>query len=345
MGKVVCEICGGANFIKQDGMFVCQGCGIKYTVEEVKKLMTAECVPATSGGIDKTNEELEKWYVLARRAKDENNAEDAKKYYAMVLVEEPNSWEAIFYSAFYGALQTTNGAISYNANKFESSVKSTLKCIRENVPQDKQCEVVELISSEIIRFTKTLFDFSKNWYDSRLKIISPMLLVSFMSARGQAKEAEDELFATVLDIISISYSYGQWLIDMFSTEGDFAKVNAILSWKNAKTIYVTLVEMFGKHTRAWSTHKATIQAVIQTIDKEIDKYSAPTVSTTQGQTFIEKSPEEKVKQEKVSLKSVQEEDRQEMRERTERVLRENEEAIRLKEQRDLDIKFSHWRGF
>ena len=34
-----CELCGHTEFLKQDGVFVCQGCGTKYTLEEARKLM------------------------------------------------------------------------------------------------------------------------------------------------------------------------------------------------------------------------------------------------------------------------------------------------------------------
>lgn len=36
---LTCELCGGSNFVKTDGMFVCQDCGCKYSVEEARKLM------------------------------------------------------------------------------------------------------------------------------------------------------------------------------------------------------------------------------------------------------------------------------------------------------------------
>jgi len=39
MKKIVCEMCECTEFIKEDGLFVCQECGCKYTVEEAKKLM------------------------------------------------------------------------------------------------------------------------------------------------------------------------------------------------------------------------------------------------------------------------------------------------------------------
>ena len=39
MKQLTCEMCGGTDLIKQDGAFVCQNCGMKYSVEEAKKMM------------------------------------------------------------------------------------------------------------------------------------------------------------------------------------------------------------------------------------------------------------------------------------------------------------------
>lgn len=39
MRKIVCEICESTDFIKDDGLFVCRGCGCKYSIEEAKKMM------------------------------------------------------------------------------------------------------------------------------------------------------------------------------------------------------------------------------------------------------------------------------------------------------------------
>ena len=39
MKQLTCEMCGGTDLIKQDGVFVCQSCGCKYSVEEAKKMM------------------------------------------------------------------------------------------------------------------------------------------------------------------------------------------------------------------------------------------------------------------------------------------------------------------
>ena len=42
MKKIVCEVCGSSNIVKKEGYFVCQDCGVKYEVSEVKKLLS-EC--------------------------------------------------------------------------------------------------------------------------------------------------------------------------------------------------------------------------------------------------------------------------------------------------------------
>ena len=39
MKQLICEMCGSTDLLKQDGVFVCQSCGTKYSVEEAKKMM------------------------------------------------------------------------------------------------------------------------------------------------------------------------------------------------------------------------------------------------------------------------------------------------------------------
>lgn len=37
MKKMICEVCGGSNFLKENDVFVCQTCGMKYSLAEAKK--------------------------------------------------------------------------------------------------------------------------------------------------------------------------------------------------------------------------------------------------------------------------------------------------------------------
>ena len=41
MKALTCEMCGSTDLIKDGGVFVCQSCGTKYTVEEAKKMKEA----------------------------------------------------------------------------------------------------------------------------------------------------------------------------------------------------------------------------------------------------------------------------------------------------------------
>ena len=38
MKKLVCDLCGESDFVKVEGMFECQVCGAKYSVDEAKSL-------------------------------------------------------------------------------------------------------------------------------------------------------------------------------------------------------------------------------------------------------------------------------------------------------------------
>lgn len=95
MNALVCELCGSHDVIKQDGYFVCQQCGTKYTVEEAKKIIGAD-KSDEAVKIDRSSE-TEKLLVLARRARDENNDENAAKYYDMVLRDDTCSSTGLFF--------------------------------------------------------------------------------------------------------------------------------------------------------------------------------------------------------------------------------------------------------
>ena len=79
MKQLTCEMCGGTDLIKQDGVFVCQNCGLKYSVEEAKKMMSGDSAETPKSEPEKqaVSGELENLYELARRAKETGNAANA----------------------------------------------------------------------------------------------------------------------------------------------------------------------------------------------------------------------------------------------------------------------------
>ena len=77
MKQLTCEMCGSTDLVKQDGFFVCQTCGCKYSVEEAKKMMIEGTVT-----IDRTDEIKN----LITRAKIEIDNKQSEK--AMIILDE-----------------------------------------------------------------------------------------------------------------------------------------------------------------------------------------------------------------------------------------------------------------
>ena len=112
MKQLVCEMCGSTDLLKDGGVFVCQSCGCRYTVEEAKKMMVEGVVEVQGTvSIDNTVDvqgtvqvdntaNVERYLANARRAKEKQDWEEAEKYYNMVEQNDPENIEAIFYSAF-----------------------------------------------------------------------------------------------------------------------------------------------------------------------------------------------------------------------------------------------------
>ena len=107
MKQLTCEMCGSTNLIKQDGMYVCQSCGTKYSVEEAKKMMIEGTVDVSGSTVKLDNSSfIEKYLENARRARLKNDWAEVEKYYNMVEQNVPHNIEAIFYSS-YGKLRCT----------------------------------------------------------------------------------------------------------------------------------------------------------------------------------------------------------------------------------------------
>ena len=100
MKQLTCEMCGSTDLMKDGGVFVCQTCGCKYSVEEARKMMVEGTVDVR-GTVQVDNSAfVQKYLENARRAKQKEDWDETEKYYNMVEQNDPNNIEAIFYSAY-----------------------------------------------------------------------------------------------------------------------------------------------------------------------------------------------------------------------------------------------------
>ena len=107
MKQLTCEMCGSTEMLKQDGVFVCQACGCKYSVEEAKKMMVEGTVDVSGSTVQVDNSAfVQKYLANARRAKEKEDWEETEKYYNLVEQNDPHNIEAVFYSAYAKAIQS-----------------------------------------------------------------------------------------------------------------------------------------------------------------------------------------------------------------------------------------------
>ena len=155
MKQLTCKMCGGSDLIKQDGVFVCQNCGMKYSVEEANKIMIEGVVKVQGTVKIDFSDQIEKLYELARRSKENNDTKDAEIYYSKILLNDPNSWEANFYHVYYRAINCTIAQMEVAANNVKNSLYSIFS-LAKGLNDDRREEAINEIFERVISLAKLL---------------------------------------------------------------------------------------------------------------------------------------------------------------------------------------------
>lgn len=171
MKQLTCEMCGSTELIKQDGVFVCQTCGTKYSTEDAKKMMIEGTVDVQGTVKVDVSDKVKNLYIMARRAKDDNNAELASKYYEMITFENPHDWESLFYFNYFKAEQTTLQNMANSAIRLANSLESVFDLIDKS---DKLADEKWNIVKEIIIRIDTLCESYIYWAKSHYRKFSQL---------------------------------------------------------------------------------------------------------------------------------------------------------------------------
>ena len=257
MKPLTCEMCGSNNIIKQDGLFVCQHCGTKYSVEEARKMMIEGTVTVK---ID-TSDELEKLYQLARRAKDVNDIENAAKYYSMILIKDPRSWEATFYAVYYKIMGDRSVDVYTAYSSVINSIETAFKLIKENiVDKNEQIKVIEEIRLKCIYLPPFLFEIAKNRYNSN------------KNTESQNSAVREMIYASML-----MYTLGNKIFNEFNNYPECCQ-SAAYSWKSGVG-YHKMAIPFMTSKEQKEGNKETIMLYVSRIQEFDPSYEAPNVET------------------------------------------------------------------
>lgn len=227
--RLTCEMCGSTDLVKQDGVFVCQSCGCKYSVEEAKKLMI-EGVVDVSGSTVKVDdsEELSNLYELARRAKKSHNAEDIIKYYEKILLKDPRSWEASFYTVYIKAQDCEAVDVKSAANSLSGCLPTVVTLIKDYVKEsDDQLSALTEISNCSHKAFDILYTKAKEYYDEIMASTKYKKDNASMDLRCETDENYPYTCRAVFDIL---YVLGDQIDEQF---GSTYKDLSMSAWKTA----------------------------------------------------------------------------------------------------------------
>lgn len=193
MKKLVCELCGSDDIVKQEGCFVCQQCGTKYSIEEAKRMMMegGDAAPGITVKVDNTSF-VERYLQNARRAKAKEDWEETEKYYNMVEQNEPTNIEAVFYSAYGKARTALISEDYYKKEAVFRVLQNTISVISDDFVVEKAEEekpLLEQIKTDIAGLYKSNFVYNKTTKDgvttsneAKIKELFTNTSIAFMNA-------------------------------------------------------------------------------------------------------------------------------------------------------------------
>ena len=98
MKRVICEVCGGSDILKADGVFTCQSCGCKYSLEEVRKLLSEDDSGERLPGVlsyDDSTEDYANTLKAARDAMTDGRFDSAYSSSIVLIAIKPDVPELI----------------------------------------------------------------------------------------------------------------------------------------------------------------------------------------------------------------------------------------------------------
>jgi len=152
MKTLACELCGSNDIVKKDGLFECAHCGTKYSTEEAQKLFVEVSVK------EDNSQKKVNYLEAARKAREMANWQAAAKHYDELLAEDPENWEAMFFSAYCANCTCKIAEIANACARVKNAAEITLRQIKQSVPAAEQKAAVQTVVTAATSFGKSMFE-------------------------------------------------------------------------------------------------------------------------------------------------------------------------------------------
>ena len=259
MKQLVCEMCGGKEFTKQDGFLVCESCGLKYSVEEARKIMVEGTVDVQGTVKVDNTEEVKKLYQAARNARETSDTATALRHYESISAKDPDSWEALFYLAILKTHSIKNGEIASAAIRVCNRLDRVFQLIKESIPEgaDRKsavAQVIEQCHNTAVWLTSASHDFYKSVTKGTgvMALTGVTGIISSLAHTGNAVSEDQDRCFKIAKLMGICGNGIEIYFDM--QDADY-KQYAVWCWKtmlnfNADYKKIHASDLFGKDALA-----------------------------------------------------------------------------------------------
>lgn len=218
MKRLVCETCGSGELIKENEIYRCRACGARYFIE-TKLVPSAETKVTGTIRVD-DSVALTNLYQLARRARDEDNSENATKYYEMILLKDPFSWEAAFYGVYFKAMGCKIAQISTMAENLGNCQRNVLNLILEYVADNEQTEAIQQVVEKSRDAAMLLASAARKFYNDVDSDIRTKYYAEYELNATQAKNIMDTCAVQIEEIFGKDKEKRAWAGEAWKAAAD-----------------------------------------------------------------------------------------------------------------------------
>lgn len=234
MKAFTCEMCGGHELKKENGVFVCQHCHTQYALEDARKLIL-------DGPIEIDNsKQVDNLFILARRARDDNDTPNARKYYEMILLEAPQNWEAAFYALFFSAKDSSVADIPYTAKKAADGIDSVLALVHALNDADAERTALTEIVTRMDELAVLMFN------------VAQMKCKELLAKNPSATNVTSDMVRRCDAALRMMYTLGDEIHRQF--DGAFDSIAAV-AWKSGVNMHLLLLPSLRRRAENIETLK------------------------------------------------------------------------------------------
>ena len=211
MGALKCEVCGSNDIVKEEGAFVCRGCGMKYSLAEARNLIVKEAdaeakevVVADEMDVAPLMMTEDKTLVNARRAKVKEDWAEAERLFHLAEQQDPSNIEAFFYAAYAKARASLTDSDLYKRQATFRVLENSIGLIPENfdmTEEPTQSALLRQISADILEFDNVsyVYNQTKNGFGVIVKTDSSETVTLFNNVNAAMIKAMAAIYEKYTD--------------------------------------------------------------------------------------------------------------------------------------------------